>query len=293
MPQVWKADDVVKILVVDDEEMAVEELVYALRAAGFDAIGEHSAAQGLESFLRDNSIGVVVSDVHMPMQDGVEFFQKIRRCGNRGAACGLILMTGFPEVANAIAAVDLRVEKYLLKPIESGEALAATSAAVSSYRKAVDVANSRDLALSTLRTLLNAPTPVVALPHVDKDKFGAVGYEERERQRTEMLGLMLRSLKLRSEILPQELFGDPAWCMLLELALIERSGKRTAVSGLAILAQTSHTTAVRRIQDLVEAGLFVRHDDSLDRRRSYVSLSQNAHERLNQLLDRLVEDQSR
>lgn len=293
MLQDQQTEDAVKILVVDDEESAVEELVFALCAAGFKAVGAYSAAQGLESFLKDERIGVVVSDIRMPMQDGIGLLQRIRRCGDRGAACGFILMTGFPEVANAIAAIDLRVEKYLPKPFEPEEALAAAAAAVSNYRKAVGSANTRDLAVSTLRALLDAPTSAVAFPHRAKDKFGAADPEERDRQRTATLKSMLHSRKLRSELLPQEIFGDPAWFMLLELALIERSGKTTSVSGLSMSAHTSQATALRRIQDMVEADLIVRHEDSRDRRRSYVALSPNAHERLNRLLDRIAEEQSR
>jgi DNA-binding response OmpR family regulator len=293
MPQDQQSDDDVKLLVVDDEESAVEELVFALCAAGFRTVGAHSAAQGLESFLKDDRIGVVMSDIRMPMQDGIGFLQRIRRCGDRGAACGFILMTGFPEVANAIAAIDLRVEKYLPKPFEPEEALAAAAAAVSNYKKAIGSANTRDIALSTLRALLDAPTSAVALPRIAKGNLGELVPEERDRQRTATLKSMLHSRKLRSELLPQEIFGDPAWFMLLELALIERSGKRTSVSGLSMSAHTSQATALRRIQDMVEADLIVRHEDSRDRRRSYVALSPNAQERLNQLLDRIAEGQTR
>ena len=288
MPQGQQSDDDVTVLVVDDEEAAVEELVFALCAAGFKAVGAYSASQGLEIFLKDDRIGVVVSDIRMPMQDGIGLLQKIRRCGDRGVACGLILMTGLPEVANAIAAIDLRVEKYLRKPFEPTEALVAAASAVSNYRKAVGAANNRELAVSTLRALSGAPTAAVVLPSIAKDDLGEVGTEERDRQRTAILKLMLSSLTLRSELLSQEIFGDPAWVMFLALALIERSGKRTSVSGLTILAQKSHATALRRIQEMVEAGLFVRHDDLRDRRRSYVALSQNAREQLEQLLDRIA-----
>ncbi|MFN8700665.1 MAG: response regulator [Rhodospirillales bacterium] len=292
MQQDQKAEDRVKILVVDDDESAVEELLFALCAAGFDAVGAYSAAQGLKSFLRDDRIAVVVSDIRMPGQDGIGFLQKVRRCGDRGAACGLIIMTGSPEVANAIAAIDLRVAKYLPKPFEPDEALAAVAAAVSAYRKAIGTVDTRDLNVSTLRALLDASSSAVISPQMAEDDIDAVGSEARDQQRAETLKLMLYSQKLRSDLLPLDIFGDPAWSILLELALIERSGKRTSVSGLTMTAPTSRTTALRRIQDMVEADLIVRHEDPHDRRRSYVELSSNARGRLNQLLDRISKDQS-
>jgi FixJ family two-component response regulator/predicted transcriptional regulator len=285
-----EAEDAVKILVVDDEECAVEELVFALCAAGFNAIGANSASRGLEYFLKDDRIGVVVSDIRMPMQDGIGFLQKIRRCGERGAACSLILMTGFPEISSAIEAIDLRVARYLQKPFEPDEALAVVSAAVSSYRRAVEASDANDAAVSALRALLLAPTPGAASTETAKPGHGAETPENREQRRTETLRSLLRFRKQRSEFLPQEMFGDPAWFMFLELAHLERSGKATSVSGLCMSANISQTTALRRIQDMVEAGLIVRHEDPRDKRRSHINLTTEANERLNQLLDRAAID---
>jgi len=292
MPQNQKTNDTVKILVVDDEELALEEFVFMLRAAGLNAVGVNNAAQGLESFLRDISIGVVISDIRMPTQDGIGLLQSIRRCGDRGATCAFILVTGFPEVANAIAAIDLRVEKYLLKPIMPDEALTAASAAISSYRKAVSAAKTNELAVSTLCAVLDGAPPAVVLPRIAKDSLSGVDPKERYRAQTAMLQRMLRSLKLRSKLLPQEISGDPAWTMLLELALLERSNQRVSVTGLTNLAQTSYTTALRRIQDMVEANLFVRYEDATDKRRGYIVLSKNARDQLDQLLDLMLEDPS-
>lgn len=300
MQKSQQSDDAVKILVVDDEESAVEELVFALCAAGFDAVGAISASQGLERFLKDDRIGVVVSDIRMPLQDGIGFLQKIRRCGDRGAACALILMTGFPEISSAIEAIDLRVARYLQKPFEPDEALAVVAAAVSNYRRAVESSNANDTAVSALRALLLAPTPGSAAPDLAKSDLaksglaksgrGAETPESRERRRIDTLRSLLRFRNQRSELLPQEMFGDPAWFMFLELALLERSGKATSVSGLCMSANISQTTALRRVQDMVEAGLIVRHEDPRDKRRSHINLTTEANERLNQLLDRAAID---
>jgi FixJ family two-component response regulator len=291
MPKNQQEDVGVKILVVDDEVSAVEELVFTLCAAGFNAVGATSASQGLEFFLKDDRIGVVISDIRMPMQDGIGFLQKVRRCGDRGAVCALILMTGFPEISTAIEAIDLRVARYLQKPFEPDEALAVVAAAVSSYTRAVESSDARDAAVTALRTLLEGATSTAVSPRVPNDDPNEVGPEHVERRRTLTLKSMLNSRRLQSELLPMDIFGDPAWFMLLELALIERSGKRTSVSGLCMSAHTSQATALRRIQDMIEADLIVRHEDTGDRRRSYVSLSPNAHMRLNQFLDRIAADQ--
>jgi DNA-binding response OmpR family regulator len=285
-------DDPVKILVVDDEPSAVEELVFTFNAAGMPAVGATTAHDGLETFLRDRSIGVIVSDIRMPTQDGISFLQKIRRCGERGAACEVILATGFPEVASAIDAIDLKVGKYLLKPFEPDEMLASVSAALSRFRRAMAESSAQDVAITGLRRLLGETGLQSVGPGSAKPTSALVSPDEREKKRILTLKSMLEFRDVRSEFLPQEIFGDPAWFMLLELALIDRSGKRTSVSGLCMTAKVSQTTALRRVQDMVEAGLIVRRNDPADRRRSYISLSPDARERLDTLLDRISLDSS-
>jgi len=282
-------DDAVKILVVDDEPSAVEELVFTLNAAGLPAVGSTTAHEGLEAFLRDRNIGVIVSDIRMPTQDGISFLQKVRRCGDRGAACEFILVTGFPEVATAIDAIDLRVSKYFMKPFEPDEMLAAVSAALSRFGHTTGTPSSQDAAMSKLMRLLGATRSASEASRVGRpaSEEAIAGEFEREEKRVLTLKSMLEFRNVRSELLPQEIFGDPAWFMLLELALIDRSGKRTSVSGLCMSAKVSQTTALRRVQDMVEAGLIVRRSDPEDRRRTYISLSPEARQKLDTLLDRI------
>lgn len=287
MSIVSASDDPVKILVVDDEPAAVEELVFTFNAAGMPAVGVTTAHDGLETFLRDRSIGVIVSDIRMPTQDGISFLQKVRRCGERGAACELILATGFPEVASAIDAIDLRVGKYLSKPFEPDEMLASVSAALSRFRRAMEVAPANDVAITGMRRLLAEINSQSVSSDSAMPTATLVSVDEREQHRIFTLKSMLEFRDVRSELLPQEMFGDPAWFMLLELALIDRSGKRTSVSGLCMSAKVSQTTALRRVQDMVEVGLIVRRNDPADRRRSYISLSPEAREKLDILLDRI------
>jgi DNA-binding response OmpR family regulator len=292
MSAIQASDDSVKILVVDDEPSAVEELVFTLSAAGLPAVGATTALQGLETFLRDSQIGVIVSDIRMPSQDGISFLKKVRRCGARGADCEVILVTGFPEVASAIDAIDIRVGRYLLKPFEPDEILAAASAALSRFRDTRSFSAAQDLAMVGLKRLLGEPRPDAVARSLARPVESAVDADKREQKRISMLKSMLEFRDARSEILPQEVFGDPAWFMLLELALIDRSGKRTSVSGLCMSARVSQTTALRRLHDMVEAGLIERRNDPADRRRSYISLSSEAQEKLDILLDRIASGDS-
>ena len=125
-----------------------------------------------------------------------------------------------------------------------------------------------------------------ALPHrVDPATGG-------EMARVRTLEAMLEIRRVRSQLLPQEIFSDPAWFMLLELALLEKQGKQISVSGICLTSGVSQTTALRRVQDMVEAGLLIRRDDPQDKRRVHVSLSPTANSKLNSLLDLVGDRQS-
>ena len=87
---------------------------------------------------------------------------------------------------------------------------------------------------------------------------------------------MIRLRRLRGTFFDPELFADPAWDMLLDLLAASLEHRRVSVSSLCIAAAVPGTTALRWIGTMVDAGLFERHSDPLDRRRAFISLSEKA-----------------
>lgn len=77
----------------------------------------------------------------------------------------------------------------------------------------------------------------------------------------------------RGAYLPQDLFGDPAWDMMLELLRAEVMQRRMSVSNLCAAAGVPATTALRWLKSLEERSLVIRHADPLDRRRVFVELT--------------------
>jgi hypothetical protein len=84
---------------------------------------------------------------------------------------------------------------------------------------------------------------------------------------------IIRRRRARSQFFPAELFADPAWDILLDLAAARLEGKRVSISSLCIAADVPTTTALRWIKGMTEAGILVRHDDPDDGRRSFVDLA--------------------
>lgn len=80
----------------------------------------------------------------------------------------------------------------------------------------------------------------------------------------------------RARFFDAELFADPAWDMLLDLTAAHAEHARVSVTSLCIASGVPATTALRWIRQMTECGLFERVEDSADRRRAFITLSDQA-----------------
>ena len=83
----------------------------------------------------------------------------------------------------------------------------------------------------------------------------------------------IRQRQMRSRFFDAELFADPAWDILLDLAAARAERMQVCVTSLCIAAGVPATTALRWISQMVDAGLLVRIPDPNDRRRAHIALS--------------------
>ena len=93
-----------------------------------------------------------------------------------------------------------------------------------------------------------------------------------------MVRRLIRLRRDRERHFPADLFGDPAWDMLLDLVAARMEGVDVAVSSLCVAAAVPTTTALRWVRSLSEAGVFVRRTDPGDARRAFITLSDSAHD---------------
>lgn len=71
----------------------------------------------------------------------------------------------------------------------------------------------------------------------------------------------------------EDLFGEPAWDILLDLFIAAKERRRVSVTSACIGSAVPSTTALRWITILERQGLLVREADPGDARRVYVKLS--------------------
>jgi len=109
------AESSISTLIVDDEELAREELSYLLK--DFPEIELlQTASNGLEAvrLIEELEPELVFLDVHMPGLDGLGVIAKIREKG--GPIPHFVLTTAFDQYA--VEAFRLRALDYVLKPVE-------------------------------------------------------------------------------------------------------------------------------------------------------------------------------
>ena len=106
-----------KVLIVDDEQLARAELCYQLERLGdIEIVGQ--AGNGLEALaaVDRQDPDLVFLDIQMP---GLGGFEVARRLLERGAeAPALVFVTAFDQ--HAIEAFEVNAVDYLLKPVEAG-----------------------------------------------------------------------------------------------------------------------------------------------------------------------------
>ncbi|WP_168707909.1 JAB domain-containing protein [Sphingopyxis sp. PAMC25046] len=94
------------------------------------------------------------------------------------------------------------------------------------------------------------------------------------------LAVVRRRMLRRQLIGAPDLFGEPAWDMLLDLFVHECEGKPLAMSSLCISAGIPTSSAMKLIQKLCDADILERIPDHLDGRRSLMRLNAGVAHRL-------------
>lgn len=110
-----------RVMVVDDNEDAVETLVELLSAYGYAAKGLCDAVATLET-AQDFRPDVLLIDIGMPGADGYELARTLRRMPETASA-RLIAVTGHAEESYRRLAEEAGFDDYLVKPINIEELL--------------------------------------------------------------------------------------------------------------------------------------------------------------------------
>ena len=104
------------ILVVDDSVMARKSLQSLLEERGYSVSIAGNGREGLEVLEADPDIQIVVSDVHMPNMDGIEFVEAIaEHMGSR--ALKIVMLTTEHSAILEGRGKELGVVGWMVKPL--------------------------------------------------------------------------------------------------------------------------------------------------------------------------------
>ena len=102
-----------RILVVDDDELALETLVELLSMTGYSVETATEGRAGVEIF-RNELSDLVITDIRMPHVDGLEMLLQVREIDD---IVPVIVVTGHGDLDNAIGALRKGAYDFLQKPI--------------------------------------------------------------------------------------------------------------------------------------------------------------------------------
>ena len=245
-----------RVLLVDDDPDVLIELCEGLAMLGLPSLTANTPVEAIDLVQRNEQLQVVVTDLQMPRIDGIELLQKLALM-SRKRPLATIIITGHASLDRAVGALSLNAVDFLQKPLLPEEVAQAVRRAFSLVEDSVRQANG----------------PVAEKPVI----------------RPNYLKTLVAARADRDAIFQSDLFSDPAWDMLLDLAVAEASGRPISVTSLCIASGAPTTTALRRIDELRDAGLIERRPDPADRRRIIVELTESGRQRMETFVKRQAE----
>ncbi|MCQ6264079.1 response regulator transcription factor [Fictibacillus sp. WQ 8-8] len=127
----WKA------VIVDDDRQVLKGMKKAIpwEKLGIDCVGEGTDGEmGLQVIMKTQP-DIILTDVYMPVMNGLEMLQRVREEGLKGKA---IILSGYSDFEYARTALRLNVHDYLSKPVTIQTIESVLSAAVTELEEEKD-----------------------------------------------------------------------------------------------------------------------------------------------------------
>ncbi|MBI4639013.1 MAG: response regulator [Candidatus Rokubacteria bacterium] len=114
------------VLIVDDDRQVRDMLQEVFSSAGYNCLVAHDGREGLAVF-RSSRPPLTVTDLKMPVMDGIQFLQAVRSVDTDAA---VIVLTGAADVKTAIDSLKLGAHDFIMKPVHVDELLIAADRAL-------------------------------------------------------------------------------------------------------------------------------------------------------------------
>ena len=99
-----------------EDEIGIRKNI--MKTLSYYAKDVYEASNGKEAFdlYEENRPDIILSDIHMPIMDGLEFIKKVRE---KDKDTPVVMITAHTDKKYLMEAVELHMEKYVVKPINT------------------------------------------------------------------------------------------------------------------------------------------------------------------------------
>jgi DNA-binding NtrC family response regulator len=111
------------VLIVDDSKPMLELIRRSTSLMGLNPFAAHNVIDAIE-ILENTDIDLVITDMNMP---GIGGEQLVRYISQHYSAIPVLVVTGYPDVRNAVTVMQLGAIEYLIKPFTMEELESAIS----------------------------------------------------------------------------------------------------------------------------------------------------------------------
>jgi DNA-binding NtrC family response regulator len=108
-----------RILVVDDDDAILSSVATILQLKGYNVDTAETGRQAIEKS-QSQFFNLALLDIKLPDMEGTSLLVKMHQTTPRMMK---IMLTGYPSLENAVAALNLGADAYLLKPVNPKDLL--------------------------------------------------------------------------------------------------------------------------------------------------------------------------
>lgn len=110
----------IRALVVDDSQAMRRSIMYALQRLGSVVCVEaQDGAEGLKRLTTEGRFDLVLTDINMPLMDGLKLISHIRQAASEHQRVPIVVITTESAQKDRERAMALGASAYLVKPVQA------------------------------------------------------------------------------------------------------------------------------------------------------------------------------
>lgn len=244
-----------RILIVDDDEIALDVLAQSLMDAGHEVEAARDGAEAL-TMLHRADFRLVISDWEMPLLNGIEFCRRVRQEEFAGYIY-IILLTSRDGTKSVVEALSAGADDFLTKPFNAAE----LRVRIRSAERMLSL-ETRDVAIFAMAKLAESRDPETGA-HLERvraySRLIARHLERQKNSQTQVDAEFVRLIYLTSPLHDIGKVGIPDCVLLKPGRLNDREFEimktHTTIGAETLDAAAKHFPGVRFLQIASEIAL--------------------------------------